>query len=129
MKLDCKKISISDDEFGCTIEFQQEEEKYSLNIKKSVKEMLTSLKPYILLQRSYSEDECEKDYYYFESLDFNKAGELRDFTIEVYRKQILIDYNNERFEIAININNTEFENLKKALEKIANKEGELRIYE
>jgi len=87
------------------------------------------VKPYILLQRTYGEDEFEEDYYYFETVDFDKAGELKDFTIEVYRKQILINCNNEIYEIAINSNNIEFENLKSALGRIANKKGQLQIYE
>jgi hypothetical protein len=82
-----------------------------------------------LLQRSYAEDEFEDDYYHFETLDFEKSGELKDFTIEVHRKQILISYNNELFEITININNKEFDDLKASLKKIANKEGQLKIYE
>jgi hypothetical protein len=129
MKLDCKEISISDDELGCTIEFSEEKEEFDVNIKKSVKEILASIKPYILLQRTYGEDEFEEDYYYFETLDFDKAGELKDFTIEVYRKKIVITYNNEIFEITIHAKDKIFENLKTALKKIANKDGQLRIYE
>jgi hypothetical protein len=129
MKLECKEISISDDEFGCTIEFCQEKEEYDIADKKSVQEIVASVKPYILLQRTYGEDEFEEDYYYFETVDFDKAGELKDFTIEVYRKQILINCNNEIYEIAINSNNIEFENLKSALGRIANKKGQLQIYE
>ena len=127
MKLDCKEISISDDEFGCTIEFKQEKED-EFNIEKSVKEIMNSLQPYIILQRTYGEDDFEEDFYYFETIDFDKAGELKDFTIEIYRTRILINYNNEIFEINININNIEFENLKIALKKIANKEGQMKIY-
>jgi hypothetical protein len=128
MKLDCKEISISDDEFGCRINFSQEKEEYGFDIKRSVQEIISSLKPYILLQRTYGEDEFEQDFYYFETIDFDKAGELKDFNIDFYRKQILINYNNEIFEINININSIEFEKLIKALKKIANKEGQLKIY-
>ena len=127
MKLDCKEISISDDEFGCTIEFKQEKED-EFNIEKSVKEIMNSLQPYIMLQRTYGEDDFEEDFYYFETIDFDKSGELKDFTIEIYRTRILINYNSEIFEINININNIEFENLKIALKRIANKDGQLKIY-
>ena len=82
MKLDCKEISISDDEFGCTIEFKQEKED-EFNIEKSVKEIMNSLQPYIMLQRTYGEDDFEEDFYYFETIDFDKSGELKDFTIEI----------------------------------------------
>src|SRR5665647_2059316 len=129
MKLDCKEISISEDELGCTIKFSEEKEKYDLYIKRSVQEILASMKPYILLQRSYGEDEFEEDYCYFETLDFDKAGELKDFTIDVYRKKILITCNNEIFEITIHAKDKKFENLKAVLKKIAIKDGQLRIYE
>lgn len=129
MKLECKEISISDDEFGCTIKFRQEKAEVDVNNKRPVKEILASIKPYILLQRTYGEDEFEEDYYYFETLDFDKAGELKDFTIDVYRKKILITYNNETFEITFHAKDKKIENLKTALKKIANKQGQLTIYE
>ena len=53
MKLDCKEISISENEFGYTIEFRQEKEKFGVNHIVSVQEIVVSLKPYILLQRTY----------------------------------------------------------------------------
>ena len=129
MKLECKDLSVSDEELGYTITFSQEKEETKWESNMSIEELTRSLKSYILLQRSYAEDEFEDDYYYFETLDFDKSGELKDFTIEVYRKQVLINYNNEIFEITINVNNKKFENLKTALKKIANKEGQLKIYE
>ena len=129
MKLECKDLSVSDEELGYTITFSQEKEETKWESNMSIEELTRSLKPYILLQRSYAEDEFEDDYYYFETLDFDKSGELKDFTIEVHRKQILINYNNELFEITINVNNKEFDDLKASLKKIANKEGQLKIYE
>src|ERR1017187_1138730 len=129
MKLECKDLSVSDEELGYTITFSQEKEETKWESNMSIEELTRSLKPYILLQRSYAEDEFEDDYYYFETLDFDKSGELKDFTIEVHRKQILINYNNELFQITINVNNKEFDDLKASLKKIANKEGQLKIYE
>lgn len=128
MKLDCKDISITDEELGCTIIFSQEKEEIIFENKMSIEELITSLKPYILLQRSYGEDEFEEDYYYIETLDFDKAGELKDFTIDMYKNRILIIRDSEKYEINININGVEFENLKIALKKIANKDGQFKIY-
>ena len=53
------------------------------NIEKSVKEIMNSLQPYIMLQRTYGEDDFEEDFYYFETIDFDKSEELKDFTIEI----------------------------------------------
>lgn len=94
----------------------------------STEELITSLKPYILLQISYGEDEFEEDYYYIETPDFDKAGKLKDFTIDMYKNRILIIHDSEKYEINININGVEFENLKIALIKIANKDGQFKIY-
>ena len=82
-----------------------------------------------MLQRTYGEDEFEEDYYYIETLDFDKAGELKDFTIDMYKTLILIIRDSEKYEININVNDVEFENLKIAFKKIANKEGQLKIYQ
>ena len=127
MKLDCKEISISENEFGYTIEFRQEKEKFGVNHIVSVQEIVVSLKPYILLQRTYGQDKFKEDYYYFETKDFDKSGELKYFTIVVYRKQILINHNNEKYEIAINCNDFEFENLKSTLEKLQIKKTSLKF--
>ncbi len=129
MKLDCKDILISDEAFGCTITFYHQKERIKWENNMSIEEFTRSISQYILLQRSYGDDEFEEDYYYFETIDFNNAWELNDLTIAVYRKKILINYNGERFEITIHVNNQKFEDLKLTLKKIVNREGELKIYE
>ena len=48
--------------------------------------------------------------------------------IDLYRNRFLMTYNNEVFEININISDHKFEHLKTALKKIANKEGQLKIH-
>ncbi|MEP6951822.1 MAG: hypothetical protein ABI863_21205 [Ginsengibacter sp.] len=47
--------------------------------------------------------------------------------IDLFRNKFLLTYKNELFEIDLNIDDHEFENLKTALKKIVKKEGQLQI--
>ena len=76
-----KEISISDEGFGITISICQKEDKYNLNVDLSFEEIVNSMGKYILLQKTYAEDEFETDYYYFESHDKDNCGELDDYVI------------------------------------------------
>jgi len=75
---------------------------------------------YLLLQRTYPEDEFESDYYYIETSTPDKSGELKDFSINLYRAQFLMTYDNEIIEIGINTSDEEFESFKKILRKLTN---------
>jgi hypothetical protein len=127
MKFDCEELSISDEEFGCTICFSEIEDKKNFEIGQSYNEIMTSIGPYISLQRTYPESEFESDYYYFESSDFDKAGELNDFYIELSRKLFTMNFEGETYEIQIDINDQKFEHLKLVLTKIANGKGEIKF--
>jgi endo-1,4-beta-D-glucanase Y len=129
MKFDCKEISMSDEEFGCTLTLSENEDKGASEIDMTNDEIMTSTGQYVLLQRNYSEDEFEPDYYYIETSNPDKSGELKNFSLDLYRTQLLMTYDNELFEISININDNEFENLKKALQKLTNKKGQLTIHD
>jgi hypothetical protein len=127
MKFDCKELSISDIEIGCTITFSEKAEIYDSTKELTVDEIIASSGQYIMLQRTYGEDEFEDDYYYFESSDFDKSYELEDFKIELSREQFVITIDTEIFETKINVEEQEFENLKLALAKIINGKGNLII--
>jgi hypothetical protein len=129
MKFDCKEISIDDEEFGCTLTLSEKEDDTIAQMNMTIDELMNSLGQYLMLQRTYPEDEFESDYYYIETSDPDKSGELINFTIDLYRSQFLMTYDNELFEININPNNREFEDLKKALNKITNKRGQLIIHD
>ena len=128
MKFDCKEISISDEEFGCTLTLSEKEDNGASETGMTIHEIITSTGQYILLQRTYPEYEFESDYYYIETSNPNKSGEFKDFSINLYRTQFLMTYDNEIFEISINASNQEFESLKKILEKLTNKKGQLIVH-
>ena len=129
MKFDCKEISISDEEFGCTLTLSEKEDDGVSEIEMAIDEIMYSTGQYFLLQRTYPEDEFESDYYYIETSNPDKSGELKDFSINLCRTQFLMTYDNEVFEISINTNDQEFESLKKILKKLTNKKGQLTVHD
>jgi hypothetical protein len=127
MNFECKKISIDEEEFGCTITFSENADQNEFDKGQTVEEIMNSIGRYIMLQRTYSEDEFEKDYYYFESSDFEKSGELNDFEISLSRTQLVLIFENEMYEIQISPSNQKFEEIKDAIKKLAEEKGKINI--
>ena len=127
MKFDCKEISISDDVFGCTLTLSEVKDNAAEQIGMSIKQLMSSSGKYLLLQRTYPEDDFENDYYYFETSEFDKAGELKNFQIELNKKIFLFKIDDDLFEINIKYNRKEYNNLKKILVKLVNDKGQLLI--
>lgn len=125
MEFMCKKISISDEEFGCTISFSDTIEQYDFEKEINIDEILKSLGQYIMIQRTYGEDEFEGDYYYFETNDNEKSGELNEFEITLSKKNFILKIEKETYEIEINVNEDEFNELKEALKIITYNKGHL----
>lgn len=133
MKFICQDISINDEPFGCTVSLSENRDEFNEeNAKKLAKispsEVVESIGRYILIQRSYPEDEFEKDYYYFEASDDTKSGDLENFKIELYPTKFLMYRDNEIFDIDIKPTKKELASLKIALKKIVNDRGELLIH-
>jgi len=133
MKFTCQDISINDEDFGCTISLSENRDDYNEeNIRKVAKmsqsQIAELIGRYILLQRTYPEDEFEKDYYYFESSDETESGELNNFKIELYPTRFLMYREKDVFDIEIKPSKKELANLKVALKKIVNDRGGLLIH-
>jgi hypothetical protein len=127
MKFECKEISIVDEELGCTVSFRENKDSYDYENEQSINQILSSIGQYILLQRTYPEDEFEKDYYYFESSESDKSGKLIDFTIDLCRTQFVMALNKELYEIQLNIDDPTFEKLKTVLTIITNGREQLNF--
>ncbi len=125
MKFNCKQVTIEDEEFGCTVTFSEDK----CEDERSIDKIMASQGQYILLQRTYAEDDFEDDYYYVEMSDFDKSGDLRHFNIDLYRNRFMMSDKNETIEININISDRKFEKLKTALNKIVNKNSPIKIHE
>ena len=132
MKFYCQHISISDDEFGCSISLSESRDEYNEEyadkiLKMSPSEVAESTGRYILIRRNFPEDEFEKDYYYFETSDHAGSGELENFKIELHPTRFLMHRDIEIYDIDIKPSKKEFAELKKVLTKILNGWGELII--
>ena len=127
MNFVCEKISISDEEFGCTVTFSEKEENNDFENQKTVDEIMDSIGQYIMLQRTYGEDEFEEDYYYFETSDFEKSGELNNFEINLTENNFILTIENDKYEIQIHPDRQIFDDLKSVLSKITESKGKLNI--
>lgn len=129
MKLDCKEISINNGELGCQVTFSENEDLGSKIENMSFKEIIDSIGRYLLLQRTYPEDDFGRDNYYFETHDENLCRELEDFEIVLSRQSFELKFDSEIIEISINPSDKEFTDLKHILPIIINKRGGLIINE
>jgi hypothetical protein len=127
MKFDCKEISISDEPFGCTLTLSEEIDNASEKMEMSIEQIMSSSGQYLLLQRTYPEDDFEEDYYYCETSDFDKSGELKNFKIELNKRKFVMTKENDLFEINIHPTDEEYNNLKKLLAKLIKDKGQLMI--
>lgn len=129
MKFDCKQITINNEELGCTVSFYDRKQNGEAQVDMTVDEIIKSIGEYVMLQRTYPEDDFETDYYYIETSNLDIAGELKNFKIKLSRTKFAMTYSNKKIEIAIKPIDKKFNALKEALRIIANKQGELIIEE
>jgi hypothetical protein len=117
MNFTSKHIEISDEELGCTITFSEKENNLdSMNSEK-----------YLLLQRTYPEDDYEDDYYYIESSDFEKSGELENFSIELSPNKFNLSTETSAYEINFELTTEKYELLKQTLTKLCNENGQINF--
>jgi hypothetical protein len=125
MKFICKEIQMENQEFGCTITFSENMDNDICEEKLTFDEIIDSIGTYIMLQRTYAEDELEEDYCYFESSDPEKSGELENFEINLSRNQFVLNFEKEVYEIELNLETKIFEKLKENLKIITCAKGQL----
>lgn len=127
MKFNCKEISINDEDFGCQILFTENAESGSESGKISINETMESTEKYLLIQRSYSEDDYESGNSYYETHDENLCGDFDDFELELSRQFLVLKFPTEIIEISILPTEKEFAELKTLLPILTNKKGKLII--
>jgi len=125
MNFKCRELSIANEPLGCTITFSDSIEKEFYKTHKYDK--INENEKYLMLQRTYPEDDFEKDYYTIELNDFDKSGELNEFRIELDRREFKIEWNSLTAEIGLEINKNEYEKLVEALKIITNTKGKLIV--
>ncbi len=107
MEFTCSRLAVSDEELGCTI---------SLDEKNSDTEGR-----YLMLQRTYAEDDAEEDGQYLESSDPDKSGFFKNVTITLFPARLSVVCEGELFEIALRISDADHGRLRRALEIVASK--------
>lgn len=127
MKWNCIEIAINDEELGCQVTFSEKKDLGEETANMSVKEIIDSIGRYLLLQRSYPEDEFESGNSYFETHDENLCGDLVDYEMLLSRTHFELKILNETIEVAINPTEKEFIQLKKVLPILTDKKGKLII--
>ncbi len=129
MKLNCKEISISDEDLGCQITFSEKEDLGSETEHMSFKEIIESIGRYLLIQRSYPENDIGNGNYYFETHDENLCGDLEDFEMFLSRSCFELRFSEENIEISIHPTDKEFAELKRVLPILIFGKGKLIIKE
>ena len=128
MTFHSKEISVTNEEFGCTIKFKEDVTDIELELKKSFEELINSKETYILFQRTYAEDRFEKDYTYFESSDLDKSCELKNFVIHFHKTKLEMSLNREVYKVEFEVGDKKYEELSNALKIITKGMGKLIIY-
>ncbi|MEO7310723.1 MAG: hypothetical protein ABIX01_10005 [Chitinophagaceae bacterium] len=128
MKFYSEEIDIEVGAIGCTLTFNEEKADPEIEMCMSTKELMNRTLKYILLQRTYAEGDFEEDHYYFEPTNFDKACELKDFVMELYRSRFELTINGDFYQVQFNHDDATFEKLKSALEIVTNGTGSLTIH-
>ena len=128
MRFDCKEISISDEEFGCSIIFSEKENGIAKE-HLTVEEILHYTGQFVMLMRKYSEDELEDDFLYIETIDPNKSGEMQNFLMNIYPDKFSISYDKDLIEIGLTMHKQKMEEIKNIIKKLTYKKGQLNIHD
>jgi len=127
MKINCIEIAINDEELGCQVTFSEKKDLGEESANMSMQEIIDSIGRYLLLQRSYPEDEFESGNNYFETHDENLCGDLVDYEMTLSRKLFELKILNETIEVFIKPTEKEFAQLKEVLPILTDKKGKLII--
>src|SRR5690606_5809553 len=116
MNFQCKELSISDEELGFTIIFSDSQS--SDDQFKTEEEIMNSGEKYLLIQRSYPEEEDDDiDYYYIETSETDTELSPRDkMIVEISQEKFKINWSGDHLEIGLNLTDKEQQELGKAFE-------------
>jgi hypothetical protein len=111
----CKELTIQNEEFGCTVTFS--DSKSADDQFKTEEEIMNSNDKYLLIQRTYAEDEYDKENYHIESSESNANFDHREKIIMIINHNRLeAKWSGEEVLIGLNLKNQELENLLRVLD-------------
>ena len=115
MNFECKELNITDDSgFGCTIEFRDKIEDYSENM--TIEELWNPSGKYLLIQRSYPEEEYDIDWYTIETSETEIEFSQKDkMYVKLGPEEFEIYCSGETVVIGLNLSAIEYTKLEKTL--------------
>jgi hypothetical protein len=113
MNFQCKQLTIADQEFGFTIIFS--DSKSVDDQFKTVEEIMNSEEKYLLIQRSYPEEDDDLDFFSIETSETDTELSPRDkMIVRLSPNKFEIDWSGDHLEIGLNISDKELKKLRKA---------------
>lgn len=115
MNFQCEALTISDEEFVCTVKFSDSRSADSQF--ETVEELMNSEEKYLLIQRTYPEDDYESDYYHLETSETDTEFDSDDMMyVTMNEDKFKIDWPGAHLEIGLNQTDKELKNLEEILE-------------
>lgn len=111
----CEELLIEDEELGCTITFS--DTKISEDKFKTVEKIMNSEEKYLLIQRTYPEDEYDSDNYYLESSEIDTefdSGSIMTVTMD--QERFDINWPEGHLQIGLDLTKKQIKTLQEILE-------------
>ena len=117
MNFQCKELTISDEELGCTIIFS--DSKSADDQFKTIDEIMNSEEKYLLIQKTYPEDDYEYSYYHIESSESDTELNFEDkMTVRLSREKFEISWSGDQLKIGLDLTDRELNDLKEIFEVV-----------
>ncbi len=111
----CIELTINDEEFGCTVTFS--DSRSADDQFKTEEEIMNSVEKYLLIQRTYAEDEHDTEYYHIESSESNEGFDPSEkININITKDNLEAIWLGEKVIIGLNLKKQELKNLLQILE-------------
>jgi hypothetical protein len=111
----CIELTIQDEELGFTVTFSDSrsaDDQY-----KTDEEIMNSVEKYLLIQKTYAEDEYDTEYYHFESSESNESFDpYGKININITKEKLEVNLIAEKVIIGLNLKKQELENLLRILD-------------
>lgn len=117
MNFQCEELTISDEELGCTIIFS--DSKSSDDQFKTIDEIMNSEEKYLLIQKTYPEDDYEYSYYHIESSEYDIEFDPEyKMTIRLSHEIFEINWAGNQLKIGLDLTDKELKELKEIFEVV-----------
>ena len=117
----CIELSIQDQEMGCTVTFS--DSKSADDQYKTEHEIMNSVTKYLLIQKTYAEDEYDMDYCYMESSELSSGFDPNEkMIINLNQERLETNWHGEQMVIGLSLKKLELENLLRILKSKFNEQ-------